>query len=459
MQDKITKKTIDALRAEAKVSGKTCYLWDSELTGFGALATKGGSCSYVVQYRLGGRGTPSKRVTLGKHGILTPEEGRKLAKEELGKVARGTDIAQERKDARAKLKAETFRELSERHFAVNGKQEKTGEWRSRRWKEVHAMIEKSVYPVLGNKPPETIGRYDIASLVNETKLRSHSIARRLHETLRPLFAWAVECGAIQSNPMVGLRCPKPEDARDRVLDGNEIRALWQAASEQGWPFENVLKVLLLTGQRRDEVAGMRWREIDLDAGAWTIAKERCKNGKAHSIDLCPEAVRLLDPLGNEAAPQPAKTADDLVFSTTGTTPVSGFSKVKARIDARMKELLGDKFQRWRIHDLRRTAASGMAALAYVQKGDCDWSITDCDQAIRLDLRNIRAFAGRGLAFFGKGDYDRAIVDYDEALRLDANQETAAKYKLSALAGLAKGRSASRTKSKSFVDRLRGRRHP
>src|SRR5262249_9126348 len=96
---------------------------------------------------------------------------------------------------------------------------------------------------------------------------------------------------------------------------------------------------------------------------WTIAKERCKNGKAHLVDLSTEAVRMLDPIGDTVAPRLANSTDDLV-STTGTTPVSGFSKAKARIDARMKLLLGDKFQPWRTHDLRRTAASGMAALAF-----------------------------------------------------------------------------------------------
>jgi integrase len=212
--------------------------------------------------------------------------------------------------------------------------------------------------------PDAISRFELASLINETKARSHSVARRLHETLRPLFAWAFECGATKSNPMTGLRCPKPETPRDRVLDDTEIKALWQAASEQSWPFENVIKLLLLTGQRRDEVAEMTWREMDLDKGEWTIAKERCKNGKAHTLDLCPEAVLLLDPIGDAAVPRLRNSTDDFVFSTTGTTAVSGFSKVKVRIDDRMKELLGPKFQPWRIHDLRRTAASGMAALGF-----------------------------------------------------------------------------------------------
>jgi len=363
---RITKRAIDDLRIKAKSEGRTLYLRDDELTGFGAISTKAGACSYFVEYRLGGRGTTQKRMTIGKHGALTPDEARKLAKEELGKVARRVDVAQDRKAERAKLKAGSFRELSESYFAAEGKREKTGEWKSRRWKEVHAMLEKSVYPVLGTKAPDAISRFELSSLINETKARSHSVARRLHETLRPLFAWAFECGAVQNNPMAGLRCPKPETPRDRVLDDTEIKALWQAATEQSWPFENVIKLLLLTGQRREEVAGMRWREVDLDAGQWTIAKERCKNGKAHTIDLHPEAVRLLDPLGDDAASRLMKQSaeEDFVFSTTGRTSVSGFSKIKARIDVRMQQILGDKFQPWRIHDLRRTAASGMAALGF-----------------------------------------------------------------------------------------------
>ena len=101
MKTKITKRAVDDLRSKAKSEGRTLYLRDDELTGFGALSTKAGACSYFVEYRLGGRGTTQKRMTIGKHGALTPDEARKLAKEELGKVARRVDVAQERKDERA----------------------------------------------------------------------------------------------------------------------------------------------------------------------------------------------------------------------------------------------------------------------------------------------------------------------------------------------------------------------
>ena len=166
---RITKRAIDDLRSEAKSEGRTLYLRDDELTGFGALSTKAGACSYFVEYRPDGRGTTQKRMTIGKHGALTPDEARKLAKEELGKVARRVDVAQERKEERARLKADTFRDVSERYFAVNGKREKTGEWESRRWKEVHAMLEKSVYPVLGSKVPDAISRFELASLITKQR--------------------------------------------------------------------------------------------------------------------------------------------------------------------------------------------------------------------------------------------------------------------------------------------------
>jgi len=220
---------------------------------------------------------------------------------------------------------------------------------------------------LASKPMATITRAQLAATIDKVQARSNAAARHLFADIRPVFAWALDRGLIEANPMAGMKAPAASEARDRVLSNEEIKAFWVAASAEGWPFSSVFKVLLLTGQRREEVAGMRWREVDLDAGQWTIAKERCKNGKVHTVDLYAEAVRLLDPLSDAAAPRlmmNTEGEEDFVFSTTGCTPVSGFGRVKVRLDARMKEMLGDKFQPWRTHDLRRTAASGMAALGF-----------------------------------------------------------------------------------------------
>ena len=219
--------------------------------------------------------------------------------------------------------------------------------------------------LIAMRPLATITRVQIAATIDKVQGRSGAAARHLFADVRPVFAWALDRGLIETNPMAGMKAPAASEKRKRVLTEEEVKAFWQAATEEGWPFSSVFKVLLLTGQRREEVAGMRWREVDRDAGEWVIAKERAKNGERHELDLHPEAVHLLDPLGEEAAPRLKRTAEgkeDFVFSTTGRTPVSGFGRVKARVDARMQETLGDKFQPWRIHDLRRTAASGMAAL-------------------------------------------------------------------------------------------------
>ena len=360
MKTKITKRAVDELRGKAKNEGRTLYLRDDELTGFGAISTKAGACSYFVEYRLGGRGTTQKRMTIGKHGALTPDEARKRAKDELGKVARGADVVQEKKEAREKLTGETFLNLIERYLKGHAKA-------TRYWKEKRARLLCHDMKALHGKPVTLVKRGEIAAVIDKVQARSQAAARLLFADIRPIFAWALDRAAIEVNPMAGMKGPQLLEARDRVLSDEEIKAFWQATTAEGWPFASVFKVLLLTGQRREEVAGMRWREVDVDAGQWTIAKERCKNGKAHTVDLHPVAVAALDPLGDAAAPRLMRNAEgeeNFVFSTTGRTPVSGFSKTKARIDARMQQILGDKFQPWRTHDLRRTAASGMAALGF-----------------------------------------------------------------------------------------------
>ena len=274
-------------------------------------------------------------------------------------MARGADVAQAKKDAREKLTG-AHRDLAERYLSIHVKP-------GRYWEEKRVrLLSLDELKALHGKPVALITRGDIVALIDKVQARSQASARVLFSDLRPIFAWALDRAAIEVNPIVGMKGPQPLEARDRVLSEAEIKAFWEAVSAEGWPFSSVFKVLLLTGQRREEVAGMRWREVDLDAGNWTIAKERCKNGKAHTVDLHPEAVAALDPFGDAAAPRLMKATDteDLVFSTTWRTPVSGFSKVKERIDARMQTILGDKFQPWRTHDLRRTAASGMAALGF-----------------------------------------------------------------------------------------------
>jgi integrase len=386
MKGKVTKTSVDALIADAKATAGAVFLWDHDLAGFGVKATPG-ACSYILQYRMGGRGTPTKRLTLGPHGKLTPEQARKVAKAELGKVSNGVDVAEHRKEKREKLAGLTFTEAVDKFLNVHAKP-------TRYWHEKAARLRSGDVKALANKPLTMVSRKHVADAIDRAKARAEGAARLLYSDLRPFFKWAHEREYTDANPMAGLPAPKPAKARDRALDDDEIRAFWRAASEAAWPFASVYKLLLLTGARREEVAAMRWPELDFEKGVWGLPSRedfvlkrrrrnktewiegRTKNTRAHRVPLPPMAIALLD----RATIAMAKAGgyypldSDLVFSTTGNTPPSGFSKAKHQLDLRMAELLGSKwdekaggfvggkFKPWRVHDLRRTCATGMENL-------------------------------------------------------------------------------------------------
>jgi len=353
---KITKASIDALISQASVANSAVFLWDNELKGFGAKAAASGTCSYVLQYRLGGRGTQAKRITLGRHGKLTTEEARRLAKAELGKISNGIDVAEHRKEKREKLAGLTFAEAVEKFLDVYAEP-------TRYWKEKAARLKSGDVKALANKPLSTVSRKHIADAIDRAKSRSQAAARLLFADLRPFLKWAHEREYLDSSPMSGLRTPEPSEARERMLEEHELKAFWQATAEMRWPFQSIYRLLLLTGARREEVAGMKWSEIDLDAGVWTLPGTRTKNSREHRIPLSRQAVAILDRLAIGAIKAGLGYEDgDLVFSTTGYSSPSGFSKAKRALDSRMQEILGLKFKEWRVHDLRRTCATGMENL-------------------------------------------------------------------------------------------------
>jgi integrase len=206
-------------------------------------------------------------------------------------------------------------------------------------------------------------------------------ANRTLERLRALFNWAVEKDRLASSPITGMKPPTKEQARDRALGDDELRWLWTASSESDYPFGPLVKLLVLTAQRRDEVAGMEWPEVDFVKNSWSIPRHKMKNGRAHEVQLSTAAIEVLRSI--------PRVSDSLVFTTTGKTAVSGFSKVKVRLDAAMikarrrwldlpendddyrKALklpagmpLPVEISHWIIHDLRRTAATGMARLNF-----------------------------------------------------------------------------------------------
>jgi integrase len=196
--------------------------------------------------------------------------------------------------------------------------------------------------------------------------------------LRTLFNWAVDREIIAVSPVARMKRPTVEKERSRTLSDEEVSLFWLGCDRLAWPFGPICKFLLLTGQRRTEVAGMRWSEINLEKRLWTIPRERAKNDREHVVHLSDLAVEII-----EALPRFTKIRNDaegkgtevgLVFTTTGETHVSGYGRAKERLDKHMLDLFREELARaekdadkaavgeWILHDLRRTAATGMAKL-------------------------------------------------------------------------------------------------
>jgi integrase len=195
------------------------------------------------------------------------------------------------------------------------------------------------------------------------------MANRALAALRVFFTWVVGRGLLDTSPVSNIPRPAAENPRDRVLSDNEILAFWKGCEGLGWPFGSLFRLLLLTAQRRDEVGSITWLEVNLDGGLWTLPRERAKNDRAHEVQLSPLALDILT-----AAPRIA--GSQFVFTTTGERPASGFSKAKKRLDRQMAKLCSEELAQrsaqidevlkdvpaWTLHNLRRTAATGMARL-------------------------------------------------------------------------------------------------
>jgi integrase len=220
--------------------------------------------------------------------------------------------------------------------------------KNRGWRETERILSK--FAPIFNRTLDDIRRAEIVCVLdtlvaNGTPYR----ANRALSAIKKLLNWALNRGMIEVNPIAGQRMPTKEFARDRVLSENEIGRLISFAKEDGYPFGAIYLILLLSGQRRGEVADMRWSEIDFEQRIWTIPAARSKNGHAHEVPLSTVVVGVL-----RGAPRFLHS--DFVFTTNGRSSVSGFGRAKERFE------LAVGSSDWRVHDLRRTAASGMARI-------------------------------------------------------------------------------------------------
>ena len=312
-------------------------VFDQGFPGLALRVSYGGRKAWTFHYRVGPKGK-LRRLTLGTYPALSLAEAREAWRAARTAAQGGRDPA----DARARETGATdFRNVFDEWL----KRDQSG---NRSHDAVKRLIEKDAMPAWQYRSVLDLGRRDILDVVDAVVDRGSPItARRLHAHLHRLFKWCAQRGILPSNPMADLPKPGRETKRERVLAGEELKAVWKAADEIGWPFGPAIQLLILTGARRGEIAGLRWSEIK-DANLH-LPGERTKNGEPLTIPLSEPAVALIEAL-------PKVEGSDFVFTTTGKTPISGWTR--AKID------LGEiaDLTPWTIHDIRRTVSTGMNEL-------------------------------------------------------------------------------------------------
>lgn len=312
--------------------------WDIDLAGFGLRILKSGARSWVVRYRLGKR---QRVVTLGKINALSPAQARAKAGEILAKARLGQDSQAEiasKKLSMGVLLKDLIDVYIDRH--VEGTQRARTQTETKRhllkhWKPLHRTALSCVSHQL------------VAEHLAKIEQSSGTVARnRTRSTLSRLFTWAMEEGLAEQNPVVGT-AKRKEQSRERVLSRNELRAIWSATEETSG-HSDIVRLLILTGQRRQEVGGLRWQELNFNGKLWIIPSERTKNRRVHSVPLSP---LTLDILGRRVG----EVDREFVFGYRDG-PFSGWSRAKRRLDEK------SGVTNWTLHDLRRTFVTEMAEI-------------------------------------------------------------------------------------------------
>ena len=341
---KLTKTFIDGIRPSAR----DAIHWDTEVKGFGLKVTPLGRKVFVVMHRPRGHPGAAKKYTIGKFGEITVQKARERALEVVSESRRGNDLGAHERAERQHKSSNRIDMLVEEFLAKHASQNRTRN-------EVKRILELDLVPIWGKRSVHDVTKRDVIGIIeNVAKRGSMIMANRTLANVRKFFNWCVSRGVIDVSPGHGIAAPTKEKYRDRVLSDEEISAVLAAAHKVGYPFGPMVDLLVMTAQRRDEVAGMRWSEINFDKKAWTIPSERTKNGKAHMVHLSNDAVGLLIALPRFANSD--GLVSDFVFTTTGKSPVSGFSKAKAQIDKI------SNVRDWRLHDIRRTVVTHMSQL-------------------------------------------------------------------------------------------------
>ena len=318
------------------------FYWDTELENFGLRLRRranGVLRNYVAQYRATGR---TRRVTIGAADKLTLSQAREAARKVLAKVALGHDPQGERETKR-QAQARTFKAVVDTYL-----QAKQRELRPISLRISKLYLTGPYFRSLHPMPISAVTRTDVAAAIRAiTRSHTSNTAGAARRALSAFFAWAIADGLLGdgANPVDGSHRPADPEPRNHVLTDAELVSVWKACADND--YGRIVRLLILTGTRCQEVGGLRWSELDVDAGTWRLPKERSKNGREHVIALPPEALAIL-------ASGPREGGDHLFgFRAAG---FKSWTRGKKALDSH----LAGTVRPWRRHDIRRTVATGMA---------------------------------------------------------------------------------------------------
>lgn len=370
---KLTERKIEKLSPEP--GRKDRLVFDDEQRGLAVRVTESGGRTYLCQYTLHGH---KWRVPLGACSAVPLAKARQAAAAIMGDVARGRNPAAERKEAVVAERAKRARNRLTLRVLIDD------------WNRLHlagrrpsyaAEAVRALHYAFADCLDDAAEDLDRAAVVRaldaitrrrkrkDGGIKGAAMTGRTAAYGRAAFAWAIKRSAVRLNPFADLPITKAVSKRERVLSDQELAEVWRTASEAPAPYGTIVRLLILTGQRRGEVAGMSWAELSDDLTTWTLPGARTKNGVTHTVHLSTPARDLLKklPTGNPSEGHGA----GLIFPGVGGTPFAGWSKSKLALDKAIADAPSKKVAEgadtpalipWNVHDLRRTVATGLQRL-------------------------------------------------------------------------------------------------
>jgi len=334
-------------------------LSDKNVTGLVMRITSKNIRSWGIRYYSGGK---QWRYNFGNYPVMSLAQARKEAKKLLARVSLG-DNPQKEKLIDRQARPETVGEVVIHFIETYAKPKNRASTVKQAEQALRSLTEK-----VGKRAISDIAKADIIYLIDRIAAKPNPGINLKFRHWRKFFNWCVDRDLIPVSPMNGLKQPTKNNSRDRVLDEGEIKEVWEAIGKIAYPYRDLYKLLLLTGQRRGEVATMKW--ADIAGEVWTIPAAIAKNGKIHDVPLSETALEILESIPRQQS--------QYVFTTTAgrtnergediSRPVGSFGKAKARLDAkiaqsRLEKGLGN-INHLVIHDFRRTVTTQLAKMSF-----------------------------------------------------------------------------------------------